>query len=71
MSLNFVKVPSPVMEFAALEHLKNDGYCCDDSSAFIFDRIFFILSGKNVNYKSLDGFDIQPDQTLDLGVSCP
>ena len=25
MSLNFVKIPSPIMELAALEHLKIDG----------------------------------------------
>ena len=51
--------------------LKIDGYCCDHSSAFIFDWIFFILAGKKVNHKRLDGFEIWPDQTLDFGVSCP
>ena len=70
MSFNFVKVPSPIKEFAALEHLKNDGYGCDDSRALIFYWIFFILAGKKVNYKTLDGFEIWPDQTLDFGVSC-
>ena len=25
MSLNFVKVPSPIIELAPIEHLKNDG----------------------------------------------
>ena len=25
MSSNFVKIPSPIMELALLEHLKNDG----------------------------------------------
>ena len=71
MSLNFIKVPSPIMELAALEHLKIDGYCCDHSSTFIFDWIFFILAGKKVNRKSLDAFEIWPDQTFDFGVSCP
>ena len=71
MSLNFVKVPSPIMELAALEHLKIDSYCCDHSSAFIFDWIFFILAGKKVNHESLDGFEIPSDQTLDFGISCP
>ena len=51
------------MESAALEHLKIDGYCCDHSSAFIFDWIFFMIAGKKGNYKSLDGFEIWPFQT--------
>ena len=31
-----------------------------------FDWIFFILAGKKVNHKSLDGFEIRLDQTLGL-----
>ena len=38
---------------------------------FLQDPItfFFTLAGNNVNYKSLDEFEIQLDQTLDCGVS--
>ena len=35
-----------------LRVLKIDGYCCDHSSAFIFDWIFFILAGNKDNHKS-------------------
>ena len=31
--------------------LKIDGYCCDHSSVFIFDWIFFNLAGKKFNHK--------------------
>ena len=31
---------------------------------------FFILAGNKVNFKSLDVFEILPEQTLDCGVSC-
>ena len=31
--------------------------CCDHSSAFNFEWIFFILADKKDNYKSLDEFD--------------
>ena len=51
--------------------LKIDGYCCDHSSAFIFDLIFFILAGNKVNHKSLDEFEIRAKQILDCGASCP
>ena len=47
------------------------GKCCQHSSAFIFDRIFFILEGnKNINNIS-DEFKIRPDRTKDCEVSCP
>ena len=52
MSLNFVNIPSPIMELAPLEHHKNYEECCDHYSAFIFDWIFFILSGNKDNYKA-------------------
>ena len=39
------------------------------SSVYIFDRIFFILAGIKVNHKSLVGFKIRPDQTLDFGLA--
>ena len=38
---------------------------------FIFDWIFFIFAGNNKNYIVLDEFEIQPDQTMDCGMSCP
>ena len=47
------------------------GKCCDHSSAFIFDRIFFILAGKENIHNISDEFEIQPDGTKDCGVSCP
>ena len=59
MSLNFVKIPSPIIELAPLEYLKIDGYCCDHSSAFNFDWIFFILLGNKDNHKGLDEFEFQ------------
>ena len=42
------------------------GKSCDHSSSFIFDWFFFILAGNENNYKSLDGFEIRPDLTMDL-----
>ena len=45
VSLNFVKIPSHILELAPLEHLKINEYCCDHSSSFVFDWIFFILAG--------------------------
>ena len=46
------------------------GKCCEHSSAFIFDRIFFILAGKkNIHYIS-DELEIRPERTKDCGVSC-
>ena len=69
MSLNFVKIPSPILDLAPLEHLKIDGKCCDHSSVYIFYWIFFILAGKKVIHNNLDGFEIRPDQTLDFGLA--
>ena len=51
MSLNSIKIPSPIMGLATLEHLKK---LIDNSVAFIFDWIFFILNGNKDNHKSLD-----------------
>ena len=45
MSLNFIKIPSHILELAPLEHLKISERCCDHSGSFIFDWIFFILAG--------------------------
>ena len=43
------------------------------SSRFLecFDRILFILAGKDNMHESLDEFEIWPDSTADYGVSCP
>ena len=45
MGLNFGKIPSLTLELAALERRKINEYCCDHSSSFSFDWIFFILAG--------------------------
>ena len=47
------------------------GKICDHSSAFIFDRIVFILAGNENIYNISDEFEIRPDRTKDCGVSCP
>ena len=47
------------------------GKCCVHSSAFIFDRILFILAGNEGIYNISDEFEIRPDRTKDCGVSCP
>ena len=47
------------------------GKCCDHSSAFIFDQIFFILAGNENIHNISDKFEIRPDRTKDCGVSCP
>ena len=47
------------------------GKLCGHSSAFIFDRIFFILAGNKGNHNSCDEFEFQPDPIPDCGVSCP
>ena len=44
---------------------------CVHSSAFIFDRIFFILAGNKNIHNISDKFEIRPDRTKDCGVSCP
>ena len=37
----------------------------------VFDRILFILAGKDDIQKSLNGFEIRSDLTMDYGISCP
>ena len=62
---------------AALEHLKKIPIDlqwergCQHSSAFISDRIFFILAGNKDSHKTSDEFEIQQDSTMDCGVTCP
>ena len=41
------------------------------TSAFSFDRIFFVLARNKDNHKNTDEFEIRPNQTTDCGVSCP
>ena len=55
------------MELAALEHLKK----LMDNVVTTLAPSFVIGSGNKVNHKSLDGFEIWTNQTLDFGVSCP
>ena len=57
MSLDFAKIPSPILE------LKIDGYCCDCTSVYICDWIFFTLSSNMNKHKSLDEFEILQDPT--------
>ena len=71
MSSNFGQIPTPTPELSALSRLKN---CCKmlcHSSAFIFDRIFFILAGNKDIHNISDEFEIRPERTKDCGVSCP
>ena len=71
MSLNFGKIPSLTSELNALERQKNNEKCCDHSSSFIFDWIFFILAGNKKSHNISDGFEIRQDLTRDLRVTCP
>ena len=66
MSLNLSKILPLTSELAALERRKINKLCCDHSSAFIFDWIFFILAGNKETYKISNGFVIQRDSTSDL-----
>ena len=43
---------------------------CDHSSAFFFDRTFFILAGNEDIHNIANEFEIWPDRTKDCGVSC-
>ena len=60
MSLNSVKIQSPIMELTALEHLKifidNVATTLAPSS---FYWIFFILPGNKDNHKSLDELNLK------------
>ena len=44
---------------------------CEQSSAFNFQWIFFILADKKDNYKSLDEFKFHQDFITYYGVSSP
>ena len=66
MSLNFVKITSPITELAALE--------CHNvvttlAPLFLIESSsFFILAGNKDNLKFSYGFKIPQDQTKDCGV---
>ena len=47
------------------------GKCCEHANAFIFDRIFFILTGNKDSHNISDKFEFGSDSTKDCGVSCP
>ena len=50
MSSNFNQMPPPTPEVSALARLK---ICCEHSSVYIFDWIFFIFSGNEDNQRVL------------------
>ena len=60
-------------ELAALEHPEKSPWenCCDHSSAFNFEWIYFILADKKANYKSLNEFEFRQDPITYYGVSFP
>ena len=58
-------------ELHDIERLKINIYCCQHSSSFSFDRIFFSFAGHKENHKVSDNFEILKDPTMDRGVSCP
>ena len=45
--------------------------CCEHSSAFIFNQIFFKLAGNEDIHNISNEFEIWLDRTKDCGVSCP
>ena len=66
MSSKFGEIRPWTTELAALEGLKkksNRLICCHHIFSAIFHLILFILAGNEDMHKSLDEFEIQPDQT--------
>ena len=59
-SSNFNQIPPPTPELSALACLKN---CCEHSSAYFFDWIFFISSGNEDNHQVWTEFEFWPDPT--------
>ena len=57
-SLNFNLIPPPTPELSALARLKN---CCEHSSAYSFDWIFFIFSGNEDNHQVWTEIELWPD----------
>ena len=70
MTSNFGQIPPPTPELSALECLKIDVRCCEHSSAFSFELIFFSLAVNKDNHTVLTEFEFRPDPTTDYGVSC-
>ena len=68
MGSNFSQIRPLTVELAALECLKDH---CIHSSAFNFDRIFFILGSNKDIHNISDEFEFQLDSTLDCRVICP
>ena len=60
MSSNFGQIPPPTPELCALARLKN---CCEHSSAYIFEWIFFIFSGNEDTQQVWTEFEFWPDGT--------
>ena len=57
---NFNQIPPPTPELSGLARLKN---CCEHSSVYIFDWIFFIFSGNEDNQQVWTEFEFWPDPT--------
>ena len=60
LSSNFGQIPPPTSKLSALACLKN---CCEHSSAYIFDWIFFIFLGNEDNQQVCTEFKFLPDRT--------
>ena len=70
MSSSFGQIRLRTAELASLERLKKPidlqlEKSCDNSSAFIFAWIVFILAGIKDMHKSLEDFEFQADPTTD------
>ena len=77
MSSKFGKIRPWIADLATLEHWKKIPIdlqwerCCERSSAFISNGIFFILAGSKDSHKISDVLEIQRVLTMDCGVTCP
>ena len=63
MSSNFCQIPPVTCELSVLERKKINILSCGHSSAFILDRIFFILIGVNDSHKVWTKFTFGVDRT--------
>ena len=72
MSSNFGEIPPLNAALPALERLKNQCIILfTHSSAFIFNRNFFILAGEEDSHNISEEVEIRPTSTTVCGVSCP
>ena len=80
MSLNFGKISSLTFLIILTYYFGVSCHCASEKSMnnvvttlapSFFNLIFFNIAGNNENHKILDVFEVQLDQTLDCGVSCP